>query len=1099
MKKIFFSLLAIAAIASCAKTADVFTEDGAEIKLAPVTKLQTKANYLGAVDGTTYPTQENFDVYAYWKNVDAGQEFTDGSIFLQSLDEGGAEFTNKGNYWGGIDKYYWPKNGSLRFAAYSPAHLTVDHQQDGDLYTVAYEQPSNTAETWDFLVAPTSPSYSMMTAAENVAIEFQHALSWITLNVKAKDADAAQAFDIKKVTINGVNTKANFAAKMGDGIQYDEWMGQNTPVKYVVFQGSQMVTQTATAIENTVAGTVVIPQETTTVTVEFDQYGVNGTADTPGMVVDLDLVLDTDNTPWEPGKHYIYNLIFGLDEILINPSVADWDDVEAYPGAGGLVVDAINVSTAAQLKAALANPQATKIVFQNDIAGTFEVPEAAKSLTIDGNGFKFDGSFCLVGNSSYTNSYTVFENLNFTAEGAALTGDAFIYCAEQNGNTRYPDNVTIQNCNFVANGKTAVGVKLRSLNGALVIENTTATGLHSLAQILSSGAAEAKINNVQVTDCKNGISLQYTSATICNSTIKTDEYGVRADGCVATTNIVMSTIEAKQPVIVRNVTTDGYVLNVVDGKDENGNEVKTTLTPATADDYQIIFTKASDDKPYEAPTAKFTLNAATTYKVFPTPEGWVTNAEELAAALTADQENISIVLTTDIEVPITSLGAQTPGSGEYKLGSENTKTITIDLNGHKLTIATNYWSGLGAKNDDVLFTIKNGTMTSSQTSGTWNSYDLVFANCNYNIEGVDFEKAIAFTNATKHVSLKDVTITETHDYYAMWISAKGQNVAINGLTIESGRGIKIDEEYVNPASLVNLSVKKATFKTAKKAAILVKSVAGAAITLDKVNIADVAADSEFAVWVDEDAAAYADKVTVKGGYVKVEGELVTTAVTGAELKTDLNVQGQTVLLIPSENGESLELGGKISIAKGASLIGLGDEPVGIDNDWGSTTFASQAHFTDTHIENIFFDDNMVIDAAIANGYVSFKNCVFGGSVAHQGVHFDSGNGVVVFDNCTFVGRNMFGSSLEKVVFNNCTFLNKKSSLTGSDKWTGVNMWGKYEFNNCVFDTEATCNVKCNDVEAAFNGCTYSDGKDIKSVIRNSSNYSAVITFDGAAL
>ena len=142
---------------------------------------------------------------------------------------------------------------------------------------------------------------------------------------------------------------------------------------------------------------------------------------------------------------------------------------------------------------------------------------------------------------------------------------------------------------------------------------------------------------------------------------------------------------------------------------------------------------------------------------------------------------------------------------------------------------------------------------------------------------------------------------------------------------------------------------------------------------------------------------------------------------------------------------------------------------------------------------------MVIDAGIANGNVTFKDCIFGGSVAHQGVHFDSGTGVVVFDNCTFVGRNMFGSSLEKVVFNNCTFLNKKSSLTGADKWTGVNMWGKYEFNNCVFDTEATCNVKCDDVVAAFNGCVYSDGKDIETVIRNSSNFTATITFDGVAL
>ena len=395
MKKIFFSFLAIAAIASCAKTADVFTEDGAEIKLAPVTKLQTKANYLGAVDGTTYPTQENFDVYAYWKNVVAGQEFIDGSIFLQSLDEGGAEFTNKGNYWGGIDKYYWPKNGSLRFAAYSPAHLTVDHQQDGDLYTVAYEQPSNTAETWDFLVAPTSPSYSMMTAAENVAIEFQHALSWITLKVVAKDADAAKAFDIKKVTINDVCTKANFAAKMGDGIQYEEWMGQNTKTPYVVFEGAQMVTETVTDIENTVAGTLVIPQPTTTVTIDFDQYGINGTADTPGMTVTLDLVLDTDNTPWEPGKHYNYTLIFGLDEILINPSVVDWEEIIV----GEIDVDASNVSTEAQLEAALA--KGGKVTLQDNIAlstGKTLNVVAGKTVVLDLNGKTLSGNSAQAGN-----------------------------------------------------------------------------------------------------------------------------------------------------------------------------------------------------------------------------------------------------------------------------------------------------------------------------------------------------------------------------------------------------------------------------------------------------------------------------------------------------------------------------------------------------------------------------------------------------------------------------------------------------------------------------------------------------------------------------
>lgn len=816
MKKIFFSILAVAALASCMKSEAVYTEDNSEIKLKPATELATKANHLAAIDGTEYPTEENFDVYAYWANLPVGSEFTTADDVTVYLGETGAvEFTNKGNYWGGTTTYYWPKNGSLRFAAYSPSNVDMAHDLDSDTYTVeGYEHPTTTATTWDLLVAPTSKSYTAMTAAENVSVVFEHALSWITVKVVAKDAEAAKAFDIKKVTINDVNSVADLNAAMADGIQVEEWSNHNTPVGYVVYEGSQAVTETATVIETTPDGTVVIPQATTTITVDYTQNALEGTPALDNQQVTVDLVLDADDTPWEPGKHYVYTLVFGLDEILINPDVVDWDDV---------VVNEIEVG-------------------------------------------------------------------------------------------------------------------------------------------------------------------------------KTNVY----------------------------------------------------------------------------------------------------SAEQLAEALTADVENIEVVLVNDIDLPISSLGQITPGSGEYKLGSENTKNITIDLNGKTLNVTTTYWSNLGAKNADALITIKNGTMTSSQPTGTWNSYDLCFSNCNYVIEDVVFEKAIALEG--KNYTLKNVTINETHDYYAMWISAKGQNVTIDGLTVNSlGRGIKIDEQYVGTPALVTLNVADATFNTAKKAAIVVKSVAGANITLDNVDIANVAEDTEFAVWVDEDAAAYADKVVVNGGLCKVEGAATTITETAADLVAQLKVAGQTVYLLPSEDGESIELGGKLSIASGTSLIGYGDEPVGVDNDWGSTTFANQAHFTNTHIENIFFDDNMVIDAGIANGNVTFKDCIFGGSVAHQGVHFDSGTGVVVFDNCTFVGRNMFGSSLEKVVFNNCTFLNKKSSLTGADKWTGVNMWGKYEFNNCVFDTEATCNVKCDDVVAAFNGCVYSDGKDIETVIRNSSNFTATITFDGVAL
>lgn len=249
------------------------------------------------------------------------------------------------------------------------------------------------------------------------------------------------------------------------------------------------------------------------------------------------------------------------------------------------------------------------------------------------------------------------------------------------------------------------------------------------------------------------------------------------------------------------------------------------------------------------------------------------NADVLASLLTANEENIAVKLADNIEIPITSLGSQTPGSGEYKFGGENTETITIDLNEKKLNITTTYWSGIGAKNDEATITIKNGTMTSSQATGTWNSYDVTFANCNYVIEDVVFEKAIAFTNAGRTVTMNDVSIKETHDYYALWVSAKGQTIDIDGLTIKSaGRGIKIDDQYIGTPVKVTLEVSNATFDTKNKAAILVKSTAGADITLANINIENVAADKVNAVWCDEDAASYNDLITVIGGQKKIEGQ-----------------------------------------------------------------------------------------------------------------------------------------------------------------------------------------------------------------------------------
>ena len=349
------------------------------------------------------------------------------------------------------------------------------------------------------------------------------------------------------------------------------------------------------------------------------------------------------------------------------------------------------------------------------------------------------------------------------------------------------------------------------------------------------------------------------------------------------------------------------------------------------------------------------------------------DAAALASVLTSDNENIVVALGADIDLPISSLGQQTGGSGEYKLGGENTENITIDLNGKKLNITTTYWSVLGAKNADALFTIKNGTMTSSQTSGTWNSYDLCFANCNYDFENVVFAKAIALESANKTYNLKSVSITETHDYYAMWISAKGQTVNVDGLTIESaGRGIKIDEQYVNAPAKVTLNIKNATFKTAKKAAIVVKSVVGAEINASNLDIREVAADNKCAVWVDEDSAQNANRVIVNGADVKVEGYdfVANGLLKQGNSYVVMNANGLVAL---SENGlksgETVKLGANIDLA--------GVEFNGLDtfHPENGTTFDGQGYTVSNWTNNSKVSDMGFIRnwvGTIKN--VKFENC-----------------------------------------------------------------------------------------------------------------------------
>jgi len=265
------------------------------------------------------------------------------------------------------------------------------------------------------------------------------------------------------------------------------------------------------------------------------------------------------------------------------------------------------------------------------------------------------------------------------------------------------------------------------------------------------------------------------------------------------------------------------------------------------------------------------------------------------------------------------------------IGGENTTSITIDgENGdNDFTLTFNKlnsdWNHVATNGAELI--LKNLNLKDSgKNNGPWNRYDHNFA-CDVQLINVVSTKPLAFKAGA---TLNNVSITDSNDVYAIWVQANGQEINIDGLNINAGRGIKIDEQYVT-AQNVSLSVANATFTTAKKAAIMIKSAAETAINVgENVDITNVAADNTNIAWVDTDAAVNYGNVTVTGGtlaqedsddfyaaHVDGEGNIVSYfetlqgAVDAANGKTIVLVQDYTEdVTISQEEGKNIIIDGK---------------------------------------------------------------------------------------------------------------------------------------------------------------------------------------------
>ena len=258
----------------------------------------------------------------------------------------------------------------------------------------------------------------------------------------------------------------------------------------------------------------------------------------------------------------------------------------------------------------------------------------------------------------------------------------------------------------------------------------------------------------------------------------------------------------------------------------------------------------------------------------PVFETTVSNQEQMEDALATDAENIIININGRASFDKSDFYAQ--------FGGASTKTITIDggAAGAELNIVSRYRNHIDTKNNATLI-LKNLTISSNYKveGSTWDDYAIIF-DCPTIIENVTFTRQVALGKNQKH-ELSKVTINQTAatgDMYALWLEA-GVDVTLKDCMINSinpnagslNRAIKIADEYITNPQLTKLAVSGTTFKSQKKAAVLVTSTAGANIVWGEGNdISQVQADNVNAVWNDAARTAAWDLVTVTGCTKKQE-------------------------------------------------------------------------------------------------------------------------------------------------------------------------------------------------------------------------------------
>lgn len=355
MKKIFFSVLAIAAIAACSKS-EVQYEQPSEIGFVPVTKMNTKV----AVADNKYP--EGLELYIF---ANAGDPSANVSAYTPYFRNGQFKHKAGGVFSGQPTPYYWPNVKKLIFSGYSNSgnvsttnpryeYFTGDNSTtppkpaEWQIKLDAYAPGVGTASEGsnDLMWFPTTRPYAKSDdrgkgeefpsrvgtdVDEDINVLMKHACAWVTIKMKGDNVTGGtNPWKITNLSILDLAESGNVAL----GAEAIWTLGADTPVYPFYTTGVELSTDEKDFTRMDINDLIVIPQanKTLRVSYSFVSQAAVGTEGAPGyvpaIVIDeiIDILLPATDNEWVAGKHYTYTITLTAEEILVEPTVNEWQN-----------------------------------------------------------------------------------------------------------------------------------------------------------------------------------------------------------------------------------------------------------------------------------------------------------------------------------------------------------------------------------------------------------------------------------------------------------------------------------------------------------------------------------------------------------------------------------------------------------------------------------------------------------------------------------------------------------------------------------------------------------------------------------------------------